>query len=135
METNIFDDEIKQVLAVEGLLTAMPHLLKFYPQLLELIGKADKGIDDILGDNENEKMIVLTKKEGITLLIVLDRNKQFTLNNKVELDGSEGNPILSKYEKNEWKNKILNSTAMQIIKEKYEKENPPSETPIINISE
>jgi len=116
------DDSLTQSLMINGVLTAMPQLIQLYPQLIGLVDMIEKGIDDYM---ESGKMVVLTKKNGVTLLITLDTSKPFTLNNEIMLEGNE-NPVLTKFEKTELKNKLLSSVIMQTLKDKYEKSDKQS---------
>jgi len=125
------DDSLTQSLMINGVLTAMPQLIQLYPQLIGLVDMIEKGIDDYM---ESGKMVVLTKKNGVTLLITLDTSKPFTLNNEIMLEGNE-NPVLTKFEKTELKNKLLSSVIMQTLKDKYEKSDKQSidESSITNL--
>lgn len=114
---NPLDDQLGQTLMMQAVLAAAPQIVGMYPKIIGLVDMLDNAIDDYLEDG---KMIVLTKKNGVTLAIVLDTKKQFTLTNEVMLEGKE-NPVINKYEKSEWKVKVLNCTALQILKERYEK--------------
>jgi len=116
------DDSLTQSLMINGVLTAMPQLIQLYPQLIGLVDMIEKGIDNYM---ESGKMVVLTKKNGVTLLITLDTSKPFTLNNEIMLEGNE-NPVLTKFEKTELKNKLLSSVIMQTLKDKYEKSDKQS---------
>lgn len=118
MENNTLQDSIKQTFAIEGLLMAIPSLPSFYPQLISLLEMLEKQIDEHLGNNE--KMLVLTKKNGITFLLTLDTSKNFTIDNKIVFNGDES-AVISTYEKNEWKEKLLSSSALLTLKDRYDK--------------
>lgn len=126
MEKSIAD-QAQQMIFIQGLLLAMPDLPKFYPQIKGVIDMLDKQVEDYLGDDE--KMVVIVRKKGITRAIVLNPKITFTLNNKMGLE-AEGkiSPVLNNYEKNEYKNKLVESGPLQILKERYEKTVTPEET-------
>lgn len=123
MEKNLFEDELGQTILMQTLLLAMPDLPKMYPKIKGLIEMIDKGITDYLGD---DKMLALVKKNGFILLLVIDTKKQFTLTNKIVLEAPHGveDPVINKFEKSEMINKVLNSAAFNILKERYEKLSP-----------
>lgn len=116
-EKSSLENEIGQMMLVQTVLTAVPDLVKMFPKIDSLIEMLDKGIDDYLSSG---KMLVVTKRNNMTLALVLDTNKEFTLSNKMVLDGDQGS-VLNQYEKAEWKNKLVNSVIYQTLKERYEK--------------
>lgn len=120
-ENNSFESQLQQSLMINGALAAMPQLINLYPQIQGLPDMIQKGIEDYLGDNE--KMIVLTRKNGVTRAIVLDAKVPFTLTNEMKLE-AQTTPVKANYELQEYKQKLLDSVIFQTLKEKYEKQNP-----------
>lgn len=120
MAEQSFQDQLQQSVMIQGILTAMPQLINFYPQLIGLVDMLDKTIEEKLGDNE--KMIVLVRRNGVTRMIELNTNIPFTLSNDMKIDAKgEVSPLLNNYEKDEYKAKLLNHSIVQTLKEKYEK--------------
>ncbi len=112
------DGRSQMVFMLSAALMAKPELAKMYPQISNGIDMLSNGIDTYLGDNE--KMIVLVRKNGVTRAIELNPKIAFTISNEMKLEATE-NPVVNNYEKEEWKQKLLDSVPIQMIKEKYEK--------------
>lgn len=115
------EDKIQESFFINSVLTFVPNLPHLYPKIVDGLDMISNGIDNFLG--EDEKMVVITRSKGVTRAIILDRKKEFTLTNTMKLTAGNG-AILNSYEKNEWKNKLLEHTAMQTLKERYENTKP-----------
>lgn len=114
---NPLEDQLTMSLIIQGALAAMPDLPKMYPKIVGGIDMLEKGIDSFLEDG---KMVVVTKKNGVTMAIVLNTNVPFSLTNEMKME-AEKDPVIGKYEKSEYKEKLLSSMPMQVLKERYEK--------------
>lgn len=129
-EEKSLNDQVQQMVFIQGLLMAMPDLPKYYPQAIGFIDMIDKQVEDYLGNDE--KIVVVMRKNGVTRALVLNAKIDFTISSKMIIEG-EGpiSPVIANYEKNEYKNKLLESTPLQIVKEKYEamKDTIQEETP------
>lgn len=119
-EPKTLEQQAQQQMFIQTLLLAMPDLPKFFPQIQGALDMIDKSIEGYLGDDE--KMIVVVRKNGISRAIVLNPKINFSITNKMELE-AEGkvSPVIANYEKNEYKSKLLESGPLQILKERYEK--------------
>ncbi|MCC6721755.1 MAG: hypothetical protein IT243_06090 [Bacteroidia bacterium] len=120
LEIKNLEDKIQQSLMANGLLTAFPQLIDLYPKIISLIEIFDTEIDKYL--DEQNKIIVIAKKNGKTRAIILDGTKEFTLTNEMKINATHS-PVISNYNKNDIKEKILNSTVLNILKTKYENQN------------
>lgn len=125
MENSIEDlqDRITQSAILNTVLAAAPQLVEFYPKIISGIEMLSDGIDNFLGD---DKMVVITRKNGKTRAIVLNTRVEFTLTNEMKVEAKE-NAVTSNYEKNEWKQKLLESSVFQTLREKHERLNPSEE--------
>lgn len=113
------EDKIQESFMINSALAFMPSLPEMYPKIVSGIDMLDGGIDSFLGDNE--KMVVVTRRNGVTRAIILNTQMNFTLTNSMKLDAPNGNPVINNYEKNEWKKKLLDSMPMQTLKERHER--------------
>lgn len=125
MEDNMesLQDRITQSAILNTVLTAAPQIVEFYPKILSGIEMLSDGIDNFLGE---DKMIVITRKNGKTRAIVLNTKVEFSLTNSMKIEAKE-NAVINNYEKNEWKEKLLNSDIFQTLKEKNERLMPREE--------
>lgn len=119
MENSLEDlqDRITQNAILNTVLTAAPQLVEMYPKIISGIEMLSDGIDNFLGD---DKMVVITRKNGKTRAVILNTKVEFNLSNQMKIEAKE-NAVLNNYEKNEWKEKLLESGVMQTIKEKHER--------------
>lgn len=116
-------DRITQSAILNTVLAAAPQLVEFYPKILSGLEMLSEGIDTFLGE---DKMIVITRKNGKTRAIVLNTKIAFSLTNEMKIEAKE-NAVTSNYEKEEWKKKLLESSVLQTLKEKHERLQPPEE--------
>lgn len=116
-------DRITQSAILNTVLAAAPQLVEFYPKIISGIDMLSDGIDNFLGE---DKMIVITRKKGITRAIILNTKVDFSLTNEMKIEAKE-NAVVNNYEKNEWKQKLLESSVLQTLKEKYERLQPTEE--------
>lgn len=119
---NPLEDKIGQALMINGIIAAMPQIVEFYPQIESLITKGENKLEEFM---DEEKMVVLSKKNGRIFAIILDKKVQFTIDNNFDIEANNGtNPVIKTFEKNEWKDKLQNNAIMQTLKERFEKLNP-----------
>lgn len=116
-------DRITQSAILNTVLAAAPQLVEFYPKIVSGIDMLSDGIDNFLGD---DKMVVITRKNGKTRAIILNTKVEFTLTNEMKIEAKE-NAVKENYEKNEWKQKLLESSIFQTLKEKHERLQPTEE--------
>lgn len=119
-EEKSLEQRTQELTTINTVLTMMPDLVKLYPHIQPLIDTIEGFIDSSLGDGE--KMIVITKINGLTRATVFDTKKEFTLSNNMKIvTPIEGSPVIKMYKKEEYKQKLINSIPMQVLKEKYDK--------------
>lgn len=119
MEDNIesLQDRITQNLFINGILTAAPQIVEFLPQIKTGIETVSNKIDKFLGE---DKMVVLTRKNGRTKAIVLNTKVAFRLSNEMKIEANE-NAVISNYDKEEWKAKLMESEIFQMLQEKHDR--------------
>lgn len=125
-EEKKLDDQVGLMFMIQAVLQSKPELIKMYPQLMGLVDMIESKSQEFLGNNE--KMIVLTRVNGVTRAIILNTTIDFTFTNKMKLE-AQGNqsPVLNNYELSEYKQKLLSSMPVQMLKERYEKMHPESQ--------
>lgn len=113
-------DQAQNQLFFQTLLMSMPDLPKFYPQIEGIVNTIDKYSEDYLGDDE--KMIVIVRKNGVTRAVVLNPKIDFTISNKMSIEGKGSiSPLIANYEKEEYKQKLFELSIIKELKERYEK--------------
>lgn len=114
-------DQAQQQLFFQTLMMSMPDIVKFYPQIENIVNTINKSGEEYLGDDK--KMILIVKKRGVTRAVILNAQSDFTITNGKDTFSIEGNKdvILANYEKEEYRKKLFELPIIQMLKEKYEK--------------
>lgn len=117
------EEKAQTLFTIQSLLLLYPDLPKMYPQLVNIIDFLKKQIETFLGDDE--KMIVIARKNGKTAALVFNPKIKFSLTTDLQIiTDSTINPLLSQYGMDKYQAKLMDLPIIQSMKERYEKMDP-----------
>ncbi len=101
------EDQLGQSMMIQGILSTMPQIVEFYPQIEGLIQMGEGKLDEFM---DEDKMVVISKRNGKTFAIILDKKIKFNIDNNFDIEADNGtNPVVKTFEKDEWKAKLFNN--------------------------